>query len=166
MDQRDLLALLAARVLDRITHDALRAVPRDDRDRLRRRAARADVVLDARVDVLGVLAHDDQVDAGVAARHAGQRAHRPHVGVEIEVLPQRHVHRAIALALGRRQRTLERQRACARSIRCVRLGSGSFSSLDGGETGRLLVVRELARPPPRECAASRRRSRDRCRRRE
>ena len=67
MDQRDLLAPVAARVLERVRDDALGAEPRDDRDRLGGGAARIDVVLDAGVDVLGVLADDDEVDVVVAA---------------------------------------------------------------------------------------------------
>ena len=67
MDERDLLAAVLPRVLERVHDHALAAELRDDRDRLGGGAPRIDVVLDARVQVLGVLAHDHEVDVGVAA---------------------------------------------------------------------------------------------------
>ena len=84
-----------------------RAEARDDRDRLGRALRRIDEVLDARVLALRVLAHDDQVDAVVAVGKPGERPRRAHVGVEIELLPERDVDAAVAAADRRRQRPLE-----------------------------------------------------------
>ena len=66
--------------------------------------------LDAGVDVLGVLAEDHDVHPlGVRhrRRRAGEVAHRPHAGVQIEHLPQRDVQAADAAADRRRQRSLD-----------------------------------------------------------
>src|SRR6185369_10067935 len=140
--ERDALALVAAGELERVAHDALRAVARDHRDRLRRHPPRPDVVLDARVDVLGVLAHHDEVDVVVAARHARDGAHRPHVGEEIEVLPERHVDRAVALALGGRERPLEREAGVLDRVDGP-LRQRILLLLDGGEPRDLLVELQL-----------------------
>ena len=70
------------------------AEPGDDLDGLG--GVLAHHVLDARVEVLGVLAHDDQVDVLVARAHAGDGHGRPQVGVEVELLAQGHVHAAEA----------------------------------------------------------------------
>ena len=87
MDERDLLAAVAARVLERVDDDPLAAESRDDRDRLSRSAARIDVVLDTGIQVFGVLAHDHEVDAREPRRHTGEGLDRPDVGVEVELLP-------------------------------------------------------------------------------
>ena len=55
-------------------------------------------VLEAAVEVLGVLAHDDQVDLLEAGGDARQRAQRAQVGVEVELLAELHVDRLEALA--------------------------------------------------------------------
>ena len=71
---------------------------------------RAGFPLDADVNVFGVLAEDDDVHAlGMlhGRRHAGEIAHGPHAGVEIEHLAQGHVERADAAADRRRQRALD-----------------------------------------------------------
>ena len=47
-----------------------------------------DLVLEPGVEVLGVLADDDQVDVLEAARDARQVLHRPQVRVEVERLAQ------------------------------------------------------------------------------
>ena len=66
--------------------------------------------LDARIDIFGVLAIDDDVHLlGVLhwAGRAGDVAHRPHAGVEVQHLAQRHVQAAKAAADGRGQRPLD-----------------------------------------------------------
>ena len=66
--------------------------------------------LDARVDVLGVLAEDHHVDLlGMLhrRRHALEPAHRPQAHVQIQQLTKRDVERADAAADRRRQRTLD-----------------------------------------------------------
>ncbi len=72
---------------------------------------RAGRVLDAGVDVLGVLAkhgHVDQVGIGHRRLHAREIADRPHAGVQVQRLANRDVQRANATAGRRRQRTLDR----------------------------------------------------------
>src|SRR5438034_6197655 len=51
------------------------------------------------------LFRSDEVHAGVATAR-DDRLHRAHVGVQVELLAQRDVHRAIAPAHGRRERAL------------------------------------------------------------
>ena len=66
--------------------------------------------LDAGVDVLGVLAEDHdvhQLRVLDGRRRALEVAHRPHAGVQIEHLAQRHVQAADAAAHRRRQRPLD-----------------------------------------------------------
>ena len=50
---------------------------------------RALLVLDAGVEVLGVLADDDQVDVVEARAHAGVALARAHLAVEVELLAER-----------------------------------------------------------------------------
>ena len=69
------------------------------------------LVLDPCVEVLGVLAHDDQVDARVADRHPGERSGGSHGAEQVEPLPQRHVHAAEAGPHRRGDRTLDRDAA-------------------------------------------------------
>ena len=76
----DLLAAVAARVLEGIAHDLLAAGPGDELQALH--GARAELVLDAGVAIFFVLAHDHQVHARmqrVDERVVGNA--RPHVGV-------------------------------------------------------------------------------------
>src|SRR6202022_4126952 len=63
--------------------------------------------LDAGVDVLRVLAHDDEVDVVVAGAHAGIAFAGPDEGVEIELLAQRDVDRSDSLPDRRRQRSFD-----------------------------------------------------------
>ncbi len=68
------------------------------------------LVLDPGVDVLGVLPEDDHVhQLGMLDRrgHPGEPAHRPDAGVEIELLPERHVERAEPAADRRGERPLD-----------------------------------------------------------
>ncbi len=60
------------------------------------------------VEILGVLADDDEIDALKAARHAVDVLDRPQVGVQIERLPQPDVDAGEPFADGRRDRALER----------------------------------------------------------
>ena len=76
----------AARVVEGEAHDALAGGAGDDLDGLG--GVGAHHVLDAGVEVLGVLAHDHQVDALVAAPHPLDGARRAQAGVEVELLAQ------------------------------------------------------------------------------
>ena len=72
------------------------------------RAARG--VFDARIDVFGVFAEDDDVKVFGAAHRRGYArvvAHRPDAGVEVECLPQGDVKRAEAAADGCGQRSFD-----------------------------------------------------------
>ena len=69
---------------------------------------RVDVELDSRVQVLDVLADHHEVDVTARRGHAGVGLRRAEVGVEVELLPERHVHRAKAGPELRRERALER----------------------------------------------------------
>ena len=77
------------RVLEGEAGDPLRRGAGDDLDALG--GVAADHVLDAGVEVLGVLADDDEVDVLVAGLEALHRAGGPEVGVEVERLAERDV---------------------------------------------------------------------------
>ena len=93
-------------VLEGEAGDPLRRGAGDDLDALG--GVRADHVLDARVQVLGVLADDHEVDVVVARLEALDRAGRAQVRVQAEHLAQRDVDAAEAGADRRRDRALER----------------------------------------------------------
>src|ERR671938_2062111 len=65
------------------------------------------LVLDPGVEVLGVLADDDEVDVLEARAHAGIALAGAHLRVEVEALAEGDVHRAEAAADGGRDRPLE-----------------------------------------------------------
>ena len=70
-------------------------------------AGAAALELDAGVEVLGVLADDDEIGLRKARAHALERLARPDARVEVELLAQQHVDRAKARADGRRRRALD-----------------------------------------------------------
>src|SRR5262249_3650050 len=114
-------------------NNPLRPIAGDDRNRLRRRATGADIVLDAGVNILRVFTNHNQIDAAVPAGHTRDGGNRPNVGIEVEVLPERDVDRAVAFAFGRRQRPFERQ-ACA------------LDRLDGVLRQRILLLLDRRQP--------------------
>src|SRR5919109_3274799 len=65
------------------------------------------LVLDPGIEVFGVLADNDEIDVVEARAHAHVALARPHLGVEVECLPQGDVDRAEAAADRRRDRALE-----------------------------------------------------------
>src|SRR5207237_9478521 len=75
------------RILEGVLDDPLAPLAGDDADRFRGAALLVDVVLDARVEPLRVLADDHQVDARVARLDAGEGPRRAHVRVQVEFLP-------------------------------------------------------------------------------
>ena len=103
---RDLVPAVGDRVLEGEAGDPLRRRAGDDLDALG--GVVADHVLDAGVQVLGVLADDDQVDVLVARVEALHRAGRAEVGVQVERLAERDVDAAEAAADRGRDRALER----------------------------------------------------------
>ncbi len=72
------------------------------------RGVGARLVLDARVEVLRVLADDDEVDVLVARADARVRLARAQARVQLELVPERDVDRAEAGADRRRDRPLQR----------------------------------------------------------
>ena len=64
-------------------------------------------VLDALIQVLGILAHDDEVNVLKTGRYARQRVHRAQVGVGGKALAQLHIDAAEALADGRSRRAFQ-----------------------------------------------------------
>lgn len=66
-----------------------------------------DLVFDARVFAFGVLADGDDVDVVVERFVALQASARPDVGVQVELLAQGQIQRAMALADGRHERALQ-----------------------------------------------------------
>src|SRR5207245_9461556 len=126
---RDRGAPRVDRVLNRLRHQPLRAELRHrlDADRAagadlrvvalrqesddRVRSVASSLVLDARIDVLDVLAEDHDVElAGLlhGGRDPLEVAYGPDAGVQVEHLAQRDVERADPAADGRRQRPLDR----------------------------------------------------------
>src|SRR5581483_9412384 len=137
VDGDDALALLAAGEIERVARDPLRRARRDHLDALD--DARRDLVLDAGVEVLRVLADDDEIDACERRAHAGERADRAHVRVEVERLPERDVDAPVpdASDLGL-ERPLEPQaRAADRGDERVRDRAPAFVE---GDLARVLDV--------------------------
>ncbi len=98
--------------------------------------ARHDLVLEARVEVLGVLAHDDEIDPLAPGRHAGQVPHRPQVRVQIERLAQPDVDAREALPDRRADRALERDLVAPDG--CKELGRQRLArTLEGGDACQL-----------------------------
>ena len=90
------LGFVPARVVEGEAGDARRGVLRDDLQRLD--DAGHDLVLEAAVEVLGVLADDDEVHVLETALDRRQVLDGPQVRVEVERLAQAHVDRGEALA--------------------------------------------------------------------
>ncbi len=125
-DAGDLAPAVRPRVVEGEANDALRRrggdrLHRDarlERDLLRlKRVHRLDdvrcvlapgLVLDPRVQILGVLANDDDVDAVVAGAHAGIRLAGAHARVQLEIVAQCDIHGAKAGTDRCRDRPLQR----------------------------------------------------------
>ena len=114
MEHADLLAPALARVAEGVVGDPARGAL--GRDLEARRHALGDLVLDARVEALGVLADDDDIDAGVARLDALHRADRTHRGVEVERLAKQHIDRAEPRPDGSRAWALERDAVLADEV--------------------------------------------------
>ena len=137
VDGRDLAAAVAACVVERELDDPAGAAHRDRLDRdagviVRELAAlrldpvdqllrvrRALLVLDPGVEVLGVLADDDQVDVLEARPDAGIGLARADLRVEVEALAQGDVDGAEAAADRGRDRPLERDAGLADGVEDV-----------------------------------------------
>ena len=84
---------------------------------------RVDVELDARVEILDVLADHHEVDVAARRGHAGVGLRGPEIRVEVELLAQRDVHRAEAGPELRRERALQRDAVAAHGLERI-LGEG------------------------------------------
>ena len=107
MDGGDLAAPFAAGVFEGRAGDAHGSVVGDDLEALDH--AGDHFVLQAGVQVLGVLAEDGHVERQVveARLEAGQHAHRAEIGVEAQLLAQSHVDALVAAGDGRGGGTLQ-----------------------------------------------------------
>src|SRR6185369_9530786 len=65
-------------------------------------------VLNAGVEAFGVLAHDNQIDIGIARRHVGQIPDGPEIRIELELFTQRDVDAGKAAADWRGDGPLQR----------------------------------------------------------
>src|ERR1039458_7586200 len=102
----DLLAIVAARVLERVAHDLFAARPRNELDAGHHFGAHP--VLDPGVQVLFVLPDDHHIHIGVLGVDEGVvRDARPHVGILAQRLARGHVEALEAAALGRGDRSLQ-----------------------------------------------------------
>ena len=99
-----------------------------------------DHILDALVQILGVLTHNDEVDVVKAGRYPRQRVHRAQVCVGGKALTQLDVDAAEALANGGRGGALQRPAAGLNGIQ--RAGGDQLSALGGvlGTGGKLLPL--------------------------
>jgi hypothetical protein len=105
VNRRHLLAPVRRAYSKANLRDARRALLRDDLQALD--DAGNDLVLEPGIEVLGVLAHDDQIDAwNRAARR--QVPHRPEIRVEVERLAQADVHAREPVADRRGHRPFQR----------------------------------------------------------
>src|SRR5438132_746059 len=99
-------AMAGAHVVEGVLDDPLAPLAGDDGDALGGVVVVVDVMLDAGIQALGVLADDDEVDSAVARLDAGEAAGGANVGVEVELLAEGHVGAAVAFAHRRRQGSL------------------------------------------------------------
>jgi hypothetical protein len=83
-----------------------------------------DFMFEAGVEVLGVLAHDHEIDRAEASRRMRQRPDRAEVRVEIQRLAQADVHAGETGRDRRRHRSLEGDLSCGGSTPAVQAGSG------------------------------------------
>src|ERR1035437_5069479 len=142
VDERDALALVRDRVLDRGANETLAAPLRDGLHTEAGRLGETELLvlrrevllqergdlpalvgsggeLDSRVDVLGILPEDDHVHLfGVldGRRHALEPAHGAQADVEVESLAQRDVERTDAAADRRRERSLDADEELAKRV--------------------------------------------------
>src|SRR5207302_4229329 len=105
VDGVNLLALVLARILERELGDAGGSLFRDDFQALD--YAWNHFMLDAGIQTFGILAHDDQVDIGIACRNVRQIPDRAKVGVELEHFAEFDVDAGEPAADRSRHRTLQ-----------------------------------------------------------
>ena len=110
MHQRHLLPPVLQCVLEGVADRAVRTIPRDQRDTLRRRlgiVANADIMLGAVVQPLEIFADDHDIYF-LEPASVQNHVRRSHVRVQIKRLAQRHIHRAVPFAHRRLERPFQR----------------------------------------------------------
>ncbi len=105
MDGRDLATTVGDGVLEGKSGDPLRSGPGDDLDALG--GVRTHHVLDAGIQIFGVLADDDQIHVLVPRLETWNRPYRPKVGVQAESLAQGDIHGPEAHSNRRRDWSLD-----------------------------------------------------------
>jgi hypothetical protein len=140
VDGGDLAPAVGDRVVEGEPGDPLGGGAGDDLDALR--GIGPDHVLDPGVEVLGVLADDDEVDVLVARLQPPDAARRPEIGVQPERLAEGHVDAPEALADRGRDRALERHSVTPDRLEDV-LRQGRPVLGDAGLAGLDLLPLEL-----------------------
>src|SRR4029078_943019 len=105
MNDGNLFSLFFARVREGEASDSGRSFFGNDFQALNH--AGHDFMLDSRIQAFSVLADQDQVEPGIAARDVGQSAHRPEVGIEVERFSQSDIDGSKAFADRRGNGTLQ-----------------------------------------------------------
>ena len=134
VDRGHALAPVPARVLERESSDSRRRLLGDDLQALD--DAGNDLVFQPGVEILGVLADDDEVDVAETRRHARQVPHGAKIRVEVEPLPKTDVHAREAFPHRSRDRTLERDRVAPDRLEKLRRKRRA-ALLDGNDAGVL-----------------------------
>ncbi len=102
---------MTRRVVERELRDARGSFLRDDLEAFD--DAWYHDVLESRVEVLGVLTHDHEIDVLELRGHAGQVPDRSKVGIQVERLAEPYVDAREPMPDGRRHRSLERDLVAA-----------------------------------------------------
>ena len=102
----NLLPPMLPRIVKRKLRNPRRTLFGNDLQRLHH--PRHDLMLQTRVQVLHVLAHDHKIDVRIVRLQSRQALHRPKVRKQLKFLPQRHIDRSEATANRRRHRPLQR----------------------------------------------------------
>ena len=128
------LAAVAACIVERELRDARGGFERDDLKALDDTGHH--FVLESRIQILGILADDDEVHAVVARGDRRNVPNRPQVGEELQRLAQADVHAREPAANRGRQRTFERH--LVPDDRVEQFGRQRRAVLlDGGGTGKV-----------------------------
>jgi hypothetical protein len=142
MDRRDGVAALPPRVVERELGNPRRRPGRDDLQALD--DAGYDLMLEAGIEILGVLADDHEIDVLEPSRDTRQIPDRPQIGVEVERLAQCDIHAREAFA----------NRCGNRPLKCDTiafdrdkefLGQGLASFRHGGGAGIVTVPLDVDR---------------------
>ena len=136
------LLLAQPRLLERHPENALRSLARNHA-LADRRVAVILTALATRIQVLGIFAHDQQVDV-LPREGARERLRRPQVGVQVEALAQQLYGAAVAFDFGRgRAGRAEQGRVRLRDTLERLLGQGCADALEAFEAGVGVAIFEI-----------------------